>query len=93
MGMVWQAFRCVQKGTPRVTVLRMIEWYQINVSAGRNRCSRPAPYNCSSRAAWFIRSYGLLVGGMFAFWVVVMGECSDGPGEDRGNCCGGGDHS
>lgn len=75
----------VRIDTPRDTALRMIAWYQANVSAGRNLCGRPFPYNCSERAAWFIRSYGLLVGGMFAFLVTFVGDCrgAEEPEPDR----------
>jgi len=64
------AFLAVPIGTPKRTALRMIRWYQDNVSAGRDLCSRPAPYNCSNRAAWFISSYGVLLGTLFT-WSVM----------------------
>lgn len=61
------ALTSVRIGTPKRTALRMIRWYQDNVSAGRDLCSRPAPYNCSNRAAWFVGSYGVLLGMLFAW--------------------------
>lgn len=59
---VWQAIRAVGIGRPKETVLKMIAWYQTNVSGGRDLCSRPAPYNCSNRMVWTINAYGLMVG-------------------------------
>jgi hypothetical protein len=65
LGVVWMAFRAAGIGRPKGTVLRMIAWYQANVSAGRNLCSIPAPYNCSNRMAWTINNYGLILGVLF----------------------------
>lgn len=88
VGMVATAARSVRWTTPKGTALRMISWYQANVSAGRDLCSRPAPYNCSNRAAWMIRSYGLIIGGMMTFWVTVLADCgSSTPPENSHTDC------
>jgi putative component of membrane protein insertase Oxa1/YidC/SpoIIIJ protein YidD len=89
LGIVWCAFLAVGLGRPKGTVLRMIDWYQTNISAGRNLCSRPAGYNCSAFAVWAISSYGLLFGLTFAFLrmmqpcVEINNECYD----LDGGCC------
>jgi putative component of membrane protein insertase Oxa1/YidC/SpoIIIJ protein YidD len=84
-GVVWQAFAAsVGLAMPRTVALRMIGWYQEHVSAGRGLCSRPAPFNCSARAAWVIGSYGLLAGGLILVLQAGWFQCGredPGPGD------------
>lgn len=83
--LVYRAARAVGwQGGPKRTVLAMIEWYQTNVSAGRDLCSRPAPYNCSNRTAWAITNYGLFIGVLIGLW--GLGHTDDGCEPDNDWC-------
>lgn len=86
----WTALLHTGGWTPRRKAQAMIRWYQTNISAGRNLCSNPEPYNCSNRVYFAVENYGVIVG---ALMLTTVLSCSDGPGENKGNCCGGGDHN
>ena len=89
---VWLALRASvwPLAAPRTVALRMVAWWQANVSAGRRLCSRPAAYSCSARAAWVIGAYGLLAGGLIlvlqAGWFRCAREVPAGPSDCFCDC-------